>query len=163
MNWGRGWGVFSPRILFFSSPSSHLPPPAISVSFLSRTDLSVHFLWTHSPNPLCARLLHAIRQFTGVTFAPTHTGQASSPLPAVTIATWPELRYSGSSAAASALNDSNVQFEIDRVPWHFDLPGLNYRPSLAVEPHRLKSPGLRLCTANRHLYQPCARMLADPI
>lgn len=162
----RGEGVFSPI------SSSHLLPPACfhQPSFLfslssSLTYLSVHFLWTHSPNPLCAssRLLRAIRQFTGVTFAPTRTGRAASPLPAVTIATGPELRYSGCDASASALNDSNVQFEIDRVPWHFDLPGLNYRPYLAVAPHGLKSPSLRVHAAFHRKFGPCARTLVDPV
>lgn len=97
----------------------------------------------------------------GVTFAPTRTGRAASPLPAVTIATGQELRYSGCGASSNALNDSNVQFEIDRVPWHFDLPGLNYRPSLAVAPHGLKCPSLKVHTVFQREFHPCGGSSVD--
>lgn len=143
---GGGYSLQDPLLISFPLPisTSHLFFFFFSSRLLSH--ISQFISCEHILLILCAssRLLRAIRQFTGVTFAPTRTGRAASPLPAVTIATAPELRYSGCRASASALNDSNVQFEIDRVPWHFDLPGLNYRPSLAVAPLGLKSPGLRV-------------------
>lgn len=143
MNRGRGGSLPESSSPCLRPPTSLHQP---SLSLFSLAQISQFISCEHILLILCARVAPACYQTVHGSHirSNTHTGQAASPLPAVTIATWPEPRYSGCSAAASTLNDSNVQFEIDRVPWFFYLPGLNYRPSFGGSTSQVKEPRLSI-------------------